>query len=100
MDEARLVTMTDTSNPSVACMYDYVLGGRYNSAADRAAMEAMPLVSRELANRWKRSFAAGKVGYIQRPGVVSTGILRFKDEVVVERNSHLCYILGGALKKF
>lgn len=71
MDEARLATMIDTSRPNVACMYDYFLGGKYNSAADRAAgdkaIKAIPLIP--MMAKMNRDFLGRAVRFMARQGV-------------------------------
>ena len=71
IDEAHLSTLIDTSRPYVPCMYDYYLGGHYNSAADRAAaqkaLDAVPAIS--LMCRMNRGFLRRAVRFMARQGV-------------------------------
>lgn len=71
IDETHLGTLIDTLQPHVPCMYDYYLGGNYNSATDRqAAQEAIdaapiiPMIARE-----NRKFLRRSVRFMSQQGV-------------------------------
>jgi hypothetical protein len=65
------VQAVDTSSPSLARAYDYLLGGRANFAADRALADRLraryPAAPRVLS--LSRAFVAGSVAILARGGV-------------------------------
>lgn len=71
IDEKELSTLVDVTRPYVPCMYDYYLGGQYNSAADRAAARKVieaapttPMIARE-----NRRFLRRTVRFLSKQGV-------------------------------
>lgn len=71
IDEDHLATLIDTTRPHVPCMYDYYLGGQYNSAADRAAaqraLDAIPAIP--VMAKMNRGFLRRAVRFMARQGV-------------------------------
>ncbi|KAF2097976.1 DUF574-domain-containing protein [Rhizodiscina lignyota] len=105
IDETYLSTIIDTSRPHVPCMYDYYLGGQYNSTVDRAAaqkaLDAVPTIS--LMARMNRGFLRRVVRFMARQGVrqfldIGSGLPtngnthEIAQEVLGEANARVVYV--------
>jgi hypothetical protein len=71
MDEEKLSALIDTARPHLPCMYDYFLGGKYNSKTDREAaqkaLDVAPTIPEVI--RENRSFLRRSVQWLAEQGI-------------------------------